>query len=120
MEPREFMAKKQRVRESVEDFLKQKFAEYPSTEVCRAAQYAVLGGGHRWRALVAVAAGEIFAANALEIGLPGAGGAELAHAASLVLDDLPSMDNARSCIPELGYRYDPSILSNDGLRSRSE
>lgn len=94
MESQEFSAKKQRVRTAVEAFLRQKFADYPDTEVCRAAQYAVLGAGHRWRAIVAVAAGEIFAADALEITLPGACGTELAHAASLILDDLPSMDDA--------------------------
>jgi geranylgeranyl pyrophosphate synthase len=86
---------KQRVRRAVEDYLRDAFSRYPETEVCRAAQYAVLGGGHRWRAIVAVAAGQIFDDDALLIGLPGACGVELAHAASLVLDDLPSMDNAK-------------------------
>jgi geranylgeranyl pyrophosphate synthase len=54
----------------------------------------VLGGGHRWRALVAVASGKIFRDDALKLVLPAACGVELAHAASLVLDDLPSMDDA--------------------------
>ncbi|KAB2875858.1 MAG: polyprenyl synthetase family protein [Bauldia sp.] len=93
-EQRDFSDKKKRVREAVESFLTKKFADYPDTKVCRAAKYAVLGGGHRWRPIVAVAAGEIFDPGALEIGLPGACGVELAHAASLVLDDLPSMDDA--------------------------
>lgn len=94
MSANDFEAKKRRVRDAVEVFLEKEFSGYPDSEVCRAARYAVLGGGHRWRPIVAVAAGEIFSADALEIGLPGACGAELAHAASLVLDDLPSMDNA--------------------------
>ncbi len=89
-----FDEKKQQVRAAVEAFLSQAFARYPETEVCQAAKYAVLGGGHRWRSIVAVAAGEIFREDALEIVLPGACGGELAHAASLVLDDLPSMDGA--------------------------
>ena len=48
----------------------------------------------RWRALVAVAAGTVFRDDALQLVLPAACGVELAHAASLVLDDLPSMDDA--------------------------
>ncbi len=87
-------AGKQEVRDAVEDYLIRAFHAYPQNEVCDAARYAVLGGGHRWRPIAAVAAGKIFRPDALEIVLPGACGAELAHSASLVLDDLPSMDNA--------------------------
>jgi len=90
----DFDATKANVRRAVEDFLTQLFAKAPDTEVARAAGYAVLGGGHRWRALVAVAAGKIFRDDALQRVLPAACGVELAHAASLVLDDLPSMDDA--------------------------
>jgi geranylgeranyl diphosphate synthase type II len=90
----DFDATKAEVRRAVEDFLTQLFAKAPDTEVARAAGYAALGGGHRWRALVAVAAGKIFRDDALQRVLPAACGVELAHAASLVLDDLPSMDDA--------------------------
>jgi geranylgeranyl pyrophosphate synthase len=89
-----FDTAKAEVRRAVEDFLQQVFASVPATEVAKAASYAALGGGHRWRALVAVAAGRIFHDDALELVLPAACGVELAHAASLVLDDLPSMDDA--------------------------
>lgn len=92
--PVDFDATKADVRRAVEDFLTQLFANAPDTDVARAAGYAVLGGGHRWRALVAVAAGKIFRDDALRHVLPAACGVELAHAASLVLDDLPSMDDA--------------------------
>jgi geranylgeranyl pyrophosphate synthase len=91
----DFSAAKKQVRGAVEDYLRAAFARYPETEVSKAAQYVALGGGHRWRAIVAVAAGQIFDDDALNIGLPGACGVELAHAASLVIDDLPSMDNAQ-------------------------
>jgi geranylgeranyl diphosphate synthase type II len=91
----DYAAAKADVRQAVEDFLHNAFSKYPNDVVSQAAQYAVLGGGHRWRAIVAVAAGQIFDDDALKIGLPGACGVELAHAASLVLDDLPSMDNAQ-------------------------
>ena len=90
----DFDAAKAEVRRAVEDFLAEVFIQQPDTEVVRAARYAVLGGGHRWRALVAVAAGRIFHHDALQLVLPAASGVELAHAASLVLDDLPSMDDA--------------------------
>jgi geranylgeranyl pyrophosphate synthase len=89
-----FTVAKARVRQAVEDYLSVKFDAYPPSEVREAARYAVMGGGHRWRAIVAVAAGEIFDPDALAIGLPGACGVELAHAASMVLDDMPAMDNA--------------------------
>ena len=89
-----FEAAKASVRTAVEDFLTQVFDAQADNDVACAARYAALGGGHRWRALVAVAAGKIFRDDALRLVLPAAAGVELAHAASLVLDDLPSMDNA--------------------------
>ena len=53
--------------------------------VAAAAAVAVAAGGGA--ALVAVAAGKIFRDDALQRVLPAACGVELAHAASLVLDD---------------------------------
>ena len=94
IELQDFTAEKANVRGAVEDYLVSAFDMYPPTEVREAARYAALGGRHRWRAIVAVAAGRIFRDDALDVTLPGACGVELAHAASLVLDDLPSMDNA--------------------------
>lgn len=90
----DFTPEKARVRAAVEEFLDIAFRDCPQSEVRDCARYVALGGGHRWRAIVAVAAGRIFDDDALVIGLPGACGVELAHAASLVLDDLPSMDDA--------------------------
>ncbi|KPL11140.1 hypothetical protein AMJ85_04420 [candidate division BRC1 bacterium SM23_51] len=86
---------KRRVREGVEGSLPRYFSTYPDTEISRVAKYVVLGGGHRWRAIAAVAAGEIFHRDAYHICMPAACGVELAHAASLLLDDLPSMDDAK-------------------------
>ena len=90
----QFDAFKRRVRQGVEQTLDQYFSEYPPTRVTEAAKYAVLGGGHRWRAMAVIAAGLIFRRNAFHICTPAACGLELAHAASLVLDDAPSMDDA--------------------------
>jgi geranylgeranyl diphosphate synthase type II len=88
------VAEKQDVRRAVEDYLSQSFLTYPDTEVRRAAQYSILGSGHRWRPIIVTAAGRIFRPDALKIALPTVCAVEFAHAASLVLDDLPSMDDA--------------------------
>lgn len=66
----------------------------PPTEVSRAARYVALDGGHRWRGLLAVAAGLAYDPQAEACAVPLAAAVEMMHAASLVLDDLPSMDNA--------------------------
>ena len=62
------------------------------TRVQDVAWYAVQGG-HRWRAMVTIAAGRIFHEDAFFKCLPASAAVELAHAASLILDDLPSMDD---------------------------
>ena len=87
----------------IEQSLESAFAACPPTEVVRAARYATLGGGHRWRGRMAVAAGAIFRAEAEAIVLPLAAALEMLQTASLVLDDLPSMDKAvtrrgRACV----------------------
>lgn len=91
----DFSADKAEVRRAVEGFLEQTLLGLEPSAVVDCARYVALGGGHRWRAIVAVAAGRVFDDDALAIGLPGACAVELAHAASLVLDDLPSMDDAQ-------------------------
>lgn len=84
------------VRSRVERALETAFAVRPQTEILRAARYATQGGGHRWRGLMAVAAGLVFESDAETRVLPLAVALEMMHAASLVLDDLPSMDNAKT------------------------
>ncbi len=105
----------------IEQALETAFAACPPTEVLRAARYATLGGGHRWRGRMAVAAGAIFRADADEIALPLAAALEMLQAASLVLDDLPSMDNAatrrgRACVhlvfPDWAVALLPAFLVN--------
>jgi geranylgeranyl pyrophosphate synthase len=86
---------KKRLRLGVEDALRGYLEAYAPSEVRRVAEYAVLGGGHRWRAMAAVAAGLVFHDDAFDVCMPSACSFELAHAASLVLDDLPCMDDAR-------------------------
>ena len=93
----------------------------PATELLRAARYVGLGGGHRWRGLLTLAAGALFQPEAAARVLPLAAALELLHAASLVLDDLPSMDNAltrrgRACVhlvfPEPVVDMLPAFLVN--------
>jgi len=90
----ENFCKKQR--EAVEIELEAIFDMQPGTEVNRAAKYATLGGGHRWRALLAIACfrhleGRVPPTAALRVGCA----MELFHSASLILDDLPSMDDGK-------------------------
>lgn len=86
---------KAEVRSAIEAGLVDAFSRFPETEVRRVAEYITLGGGHRWRGLCAVAAGTIFRDDALVVVLPSACAIELVQSATLILDDLPSMDDAR-------------------------
>ena len=51
------------MRGRIERTLENAFAALPATELARAARYVVQGGGHRWRGLLATAAGRIFGAR---------------------------------------------------------
>ena len=82
------------IRSVVEQTLQTQFDVYPDTPVRAACMYVALSGGHRWRPLVSLASGQIFHENPSALVMPAACGIELAHAASLILDDLPSMDDA--------------------------
>jgi geranylgeranyl pyrophosphate synthase len=84
------------IREKVEEELGFVFDSAPACETRRVAEYATLRAGHRWRALFSVATSMVFGSGDknFKLALPVACAGEMAHAASLVLDDLPSMDNA--------------------------
>lgn len=90
-----YLSFKRQALTGIEQTLDGLLSAQPGGIVRDAAQYVVLDGGHRWRALVAVAAGHIFSNNAIIEASPAACAIELTHAASLILDDLPSMDNAQ-------------------------
>ena len=81
-------------RTAIEEGIGRAFDKYPDDEVRSVAQYITFAGGHRWRGLCAIAAGSIFREDAPEYVLPSACGIELVQSATLVLDDLPSMDDA--------------------------
>jgi geranylgeranyl pyrophosphate synthase len=68
-------------------------AEIEPRQVHAAMRYAVLGGGKRLRPILAMAVAEM-AGHPPEQVLGSACAIEFVHAASLILDDLPCMDNA--------------------------
>lgn len=80
----------------VEDKLKEiisKAKEDNPGKLTQAMEYSVMNGGKRLRPILVLAAYELFK-NDIKKALEPACGIELVHCASLVLDDLPCMDNA--------------------------
>ena len=113
-------------RDRIEQALAAAFADHPEGELVRAARYATLGGGHRWRGRMALLAGGLFRADADVCALPLAAAVEMMHAASLVLDDLPSMDDAatrrgKACVhlvfPDWAVDLLPAFLVNRAYRA---
>jgi geranylgeranyl pyrophosphate synthase len=82
------------VRPALEEDLARCLPEGSPDPLARAVSDAVLSPGKRLRPLVALAAGELSRAPRAAVSAV-AVAVEYVHAASLVLDDLPSMDNAR-------------------------
>jgi geranylgeranyl pyrophosphate synthase len=89
-------------------------------ELHQAIRYAVLGGGKRIRAALVYATGEALGAK-VELLDKVAAAVELAHAYSLVHDDLPAMDNDElrhgmpSCHKKFGEAM--AILTGDALQA---
>jgi len=63
------------------------------TRVEKAARYVALNAGHLWRPLVVLKTAQAYNIS-IDKALPYAVGIELVHNATLILDDLPSMDNS--------------------------
>lgn len=99
---------------------------YPE-ELHSAINYAVFNGGKRLRPLLFFTTYEVLKGsknlNRLRRILPAAIAIELVHTASLVHDDLPSMDNSaeRRGVPSLHVKYDPAtaILVGDALITKA-
>ncbi len=104
----------------VDDALCALFADYNTTKskVAEAMQYAVLGGGKRIRAFLVRQFAEVFGGT-VEAALPFAVAVELGHAASLIHDDLPCMDDGAvrhskpSC--HVAYGEAVAVLAGDAL-----
>lgn len=87
-----------------------------------AMRHAVLGGGKRVRPLLSLAVGELDPRGPQAV-LDAACAIEMAHAASLVLDDLPCMDDAENrrnqpCV-HVVFGIDTAILAGIALISRA-
>ena len=94
----------------------------PPERLHQAVQYACLGGGKRFRAMLVYAFGELAGATLDILDTP-ASAVEMVHAYSLVHDDLPGMDDddLRRGRPTCHIQFDEptAILVGDALQSRA-
>jgi len=65
-----------------------------ASAVAEAMEYAVLGSGQRWRPMLALRVGRM-AGGDIDLIMRGAVAVELLHCASLIVDDLPCMDDEK-------------------------
>jgi farnesyl diphosphate synthase len=105
----------------INKFLKKKLDNKNSKNTINdAANYALLNGGKRFRALLVYAIGEINATNQNVLDFVAAS-IEIIHAYSLTHDDLPDMDDdsLRRGLPSCHIKFGASqaILAGDGLQS---
>lgn len=113
-------------RVEIERELESMLGSLPDSEVNQVARYATLGGGHRWRALLTIAGSRVFGEDVpVHAALRAGCAMELFHSASLILDDLPSMDDGKmrrgkSCVhlvhPRWAVDMAPSYLISLGYR----
>ena len=85
----------QRRRDQVEDTLRSLVKASPAPEVQHALEYSLFAPGKRLRPILALLVADILRGDPESV-LPAAGAIEMVHTASLILDDLPSMDDART------------------------
>lgn len=108
----------QRTESALDNFLPA--SDIAPQKLHEAMRYSVMGGGKRVRALLAHAAAELCAADAVKVDFA-AGAVELIHAYSLVHDDMPCMDDddLRRGKPSCHKRYDDAtaLLVGDALQS---
>lgn len=108
------------IKRDVDNFLAAALPNKPGAEgrLTDAMRYATIGAGKRLRALLTLAAGELFGAHYPRL-LRVACAVECIHAQSLIHDDLPAMDNddLRRGKPTLHRQYDEAtaILAGDAL-----
>jgi len=110
------------LREKIYDYLENAL-DRDEGVVNEAARYSVLNQGHFWRPVTLIKSAEVYDVS-LEDSLPYAAGLEFVHTASLILDDLPSMDDAdfrrnkKSC--HLVYGEDIAELTSHYLTSLTD
>jgi farnesyl diphosphate synthase len=107
-------------RRAVDESLRAALADdrFVALDLAAAMRHAVFPGGQRWRPLATLGAAEL-AGGRWEDALPAAAAVELVHCSSLVFDDLPAMDDARTRrgAPAVHVRYGQgtAILAGLGL-----
>ncbi len=96
--------------------------ERASARLHQAMNYACLGGGKRFRAMLVYACGEVAGASLERLDTP-ACAVEMVHAYSLVHDDLPAMDDddlrrgRAAC--HIAFDEATAVLVGDALQSRA-
>jgi geranylgeranyl pyrophosphate synthase len=92
----------------------------PTSRLCEAMRYGVLGGGKRLRPVLVYLTGQAFGAPLPRLDAPAAA-VELIHAYSLIHDDLPAMDDddLRRGRPSCHRAFDEgtAILAGDALQA---
>jgi geranylgeranyl diphosphate synthase, type II len=92
----------------------------PTSRLCEAMRYSVLGGGKRLRPVLVYLTGQAFGAPLPRLDAPAAA-VELIHAYSLIHDDLPAMDDddLRRGRPSCHRAFDEgtAILAGDALQA---
>lgn len=97
-------------------------AEYSASRLHQAMEYACLGGGKRFRAMLVYACGKIAGATLENLDSP-ACAVEMVHTYSLVHDDLPAMDDddlrrgQATC--HIAFDEATAVLVGDALQSRA-
>ncbi len=112
--------RRRRVEAALENALPQRRPD--PTRLVEAMRYTLLLPGKRLRGIVCLCVAEIFEGQERDV-LPFAVATEMVHAASLVLDDLPSFDNARrrrgSATNHLVFGESTAMLASVGLLNRA-
>lgn len=113
-----YVADKKPLIEKALDELLARAADARAARVSDAMRYAVLAGGKRLRALLVLATAEALKNKASRV-LKAACAVEFVHTCSLILDDLPSMDNAATRrgrkTTHLAFGEATAILAADAL-----
>jgi geranylgeranyl diphosphate synthase type II len=109
--------KKPLVEEALEKYLP-RHADSPAARIYEAMRYAVLAGGKRLRPILVIATAEALKSRPAAV-MKAACAVELVHTCSLILDDLPSMDNASlrrgQATSHLVFGEATAILAADAL-----
>jgi len=115
---RDYMAEKKPLVEAALEEILPRRSETPASRIYEAMRYAVLAGGKRLRPVLVIATAEALRARAANV-MKAACAVELVHTCSLILDDLPSMDDAAlrrsQAAAHLVFGEAAAILAADAL-----